>query len=60
MGLLPIESGLIAPRGRRKQGEVTLPRGPRMSAIEEMGPAGQREKRGREARLGWGDTRPRR
>jgi len=25
-----------------------------------MGPAGQREKRGREARLGWGDTGPRR
>jgi hypothetical protein len=24
-----------------------------------MGPAGQREKRGREARLGWGDTGPR-
>jgi len=27
-----------------------------MSAIEEMGPVGQREKRGKDARLGWGFT----
>ena len=34
--------------------------GSHRSERESMGPAGQREKRGREARLGWGDTGPRR
>jgi hypothetical protein len=54
-----VESGSVACAGEEGRREA-LTEGSHRSERESMGPAGQREKRGREARLGWGDTGPRR